>query len=248
MSSYSKFAYFYDKLTENIDYKKRANYFNEIINSNNIYNGLLLDLACGTGNLAIEFENLGYDVIGVDRSNDMLSIAVEKKYDCNSNIMYLCQAMENLDLYGTIDVAICALDSLNHILDKNLLEKIIKRVSLFLNPDAIFIFDVNTHYKHKHILSNNTFIYDYEDIYCVWQNEYLGNGKVEINLDLFEKQGDNYKRYQENFCEQSYNCQELKNIIEDSGLELLSIYDDDSFNPPYEKSQRLIYVTKKVKQ
>lgn len=247
MSIYSNFAYFYDKLTQNVDYKKRANYFNEILKNNGIKNGLLLDLACGTGNLSIELEKLGYDVIGVDGSNEMLSIAMEKKYDTDSNIMYLCQDMIDLDLYGTIDVAICALDSLNHIVDRDLLQDIIKRVSLFLNHNAIFIFDVNTHYKHKYILGDNSFVYDYDDIYCVWQNEYLSNGRVEITLDLFEKQDDIYKRYQESFCEQAYSFSEFENIVKNAGLQILNIFDEDSFNKPNDKSQRLIYVTKKVK-
>jgi len=132
MSHYSAFARYYDELTANINYKKRAEYFNEIIKKFKTTQGnILLDLACGTGSISEEMAKLGYDVIGVDNSDEMLGIALNKKFDSNLHIQYLCQDMRQLDMYGTIDVTICALDSLNHLENINDVKEVLKKVSLF---------------------------------------------------------------------------------------------------------------------
>ena len=131
MNSYSRFADYYDALTRNVDYKKRASYFHQILSGQNLPGNILLDLACGTGSLSVEFSRLGYDVIGVDASEDMLSQALQKKSELNLDIIFLCQTMQELDLYGTVDGAVCALDSLNHITNPTGLQKALDRVSLF---------------------------------------------------------------------------------------------------------------------
>ena len=131
MSVYRSFSYFYDMLTENISYKQRAEYFDMLIKKHGGKKNLLLDLACGTGSLSEEMSRLGYDVIGVDGSEEMLNSAIEKKLESGLNIQYLCQDMTKLDMFGTIDVTICALDSLNHLPDFGAIEKTVQRVSLF---------------------------------------------------------------------------------------------------------------------
>ena len=163
---YNNFALYYDSLTSNISYKKRAEYFNQLIIKHMGNANLLLDLACGTGELSTEFNRLGYDVTGVDISEEMLSIALDKQYDNKTDILYLCQDMTKLDLYGTMDVAVCALDSLNHITENEKIQTIFDRLSLFITNDGLLIFDVNTLYKHEKILGNNTFVYDMENVYC----------------------------------------------------------------------------------
>ena len=116
MTGYSTFARYYDNLTANIDYVKRAEYFHEIIKRyKNTEGSILLDLACGTGSISEEMAKIGYDVIGVDYSDEMLGIALDKKFDSGLNIQYLCQDMRKLDLYGSMDITICALDSINHL-------------------------------------------------------------------------------------------------------------------------------------
>ncbi|MEG1994445.1 MAG: class I SAM-dependent methyltransferase [Oscillospiraceae bacterium] len=244
--SYGTFASYYDVLTENIDYHKRAEYFDKLIEKfGGNRNGILLDLACGTGSLTTEFVKLGYDVIGVDGSEEMLSVAIEKKYENNIDVLFLCQDMRNLDLFGTIDVSICALDSVNHITDLGDLEKIFDKISLFSNEHALFIFDANTIYKHKEILSDKTFVYDCEDVYCVWQNSSCGdNNEIEINLDFFEKEEDCYYRSEESFFERAYSVSELTDVLTKTGFEVLAIYGDDTEDEPKEDTQRLVFVAK----
>ena len=206
MASYNDFAQVYDLLTQNIDYHQRACYFDELIHRYTKNRGILLDLACGTGSLSEEFASLGYDVIGVDSSEDMLNQAMEKKYHSGSDIIYLCQKMQDLDLYGTIDVTICALDSINHVTDPAILQDSLCKISLFTNPGGLFLFDANTPYKHRHVLANNSFIYDYDDVYLAWQNE-TNDNLTTINIDIFtQNENGTYSRSEECFCERAYRC------------------------------------------
>ena len=134
--------------------------------------GVLLDLGCGTGSLTECFCKLGYDCLGIDISQEMLTVALDKKIDNDLPIQYLHQDMRKLKLFGGLDVTVCALDALNHLSSLDDILKTFKSVSKFTNPDGLFIFDMNTIYKHKNILSDNTFAYDMDEVYCVWQNTY----------------------------------------------------------------------------
>ena len=155
MSGYSNFAKFYDTLTQDVNYQARAEYSNKLFEQNRLKPEIVLDLACGTGNMSIELAKLGYDVIGVDSSIDMLTVAKEKTAD--TNILFLCQKMETLDLYGTVNAVICNLDSINHLSNIKKVEQCFKQVSLFLEKGGLFIFDINTPYKIKNILGGLIF-------------------------------------------------------------------------------------------
>ncbi len=248
MSSYSKFARYYDNLTRNISYKERAEYFDSIIQKYAGKRGILLDLACGTGSLSEEMAKIGYDVIGIDNSEEMLNAALDKKFESGLPIQYLCQDMTKLDMFGTIDVTICALDSLNHLSNLDAVTKTIQRVSLFSEPDGLFIFDVNTQYKHKYILGNNTFVYDTDDVYCVWQNNFYDKDcRVLINLDFFEKSGEAYYRSEESFYEIAYTLSQLDEILINSGFDIVAHYNFDTFNSPIDTSEKIIFVARKVR-
>ena len=162
--SYGIFSSVYDILTENVEYEKIADKICSLLHRNGVDGGLLLDLGCGTGTLSFLLEQKGYDIIGVDASEDMLMVANEKKYDENSSAMFLCQKGEELDLYGTIDCAVSSLDTINHIDSLEKIEKAFSLVSLFMNMGGIFIFDMNTPYKHEKILGDNTFVYDMDEV------------------------------------------------------------------------------------
>lgn len=246
MSYNSAFAAYYDRLTQEIDYPQRAQYFDEIIRQyiDVTEKTILLDLACGTGSLSTALSALGYDVIGVDGSADMLSEAVSKPMG-EKSVLYLCQPLEQLDLFGTIDVAVCALDSLNHITDPVVLRRAFERISLFTAPGGLFVFDVNTEYKHRTILADNTFVYDLEDVYCVWQNTTDELLKTEISLDFFVRHGKTYLRESERFCEQAYAQELLTEMLTQTGYEVVAIYADDSFLPIEETTQRAVYVARK---
>ncbi len=245
---YENFADVYDELMYDADYKNRTSYLMKLFKKYDKAPTLLLDAACGTGGFSNEFANRGIEVIGVDMSEEMLNIAREYSCDEGNDILYLCQRLEELDLYGTVDGAVCCLDSLNHITDYKSFCKAIARISLFLEPERLFIFDVNTEYKHREVLGDNVFVIDRDSLYCVWANNYIPkNNIVEISLDFFLKQGDVYTRQSEDFQERAYNMEEIKKALEKAGLEILEIFDDLSENPVNDKSERAIFVTRKVK-
>lgn len=244
---YNDFAYSYDTLMQDVDYKKRTDYICSLFKAFDRMPTLMLDLACGTGEFSNRFAECGVSVIGVDMSYDMLSVAREKSAEQGNDILYLCQDAAKLDLYGTVDGAICCLDSLNHITDYDKFCEAIARVSLFLEKDRLFIFDVNTPYKHREILGNNTFVIDTEDVYCVWQNEYNDtDNTVEINLDFFTPDGDTYYRTSESFCERAYTDSEIENALENAGLKIEAVYEEMTQNSPTDTTQRVVYVTRKV--
>ena len=246
MSGYQLFSQFYDNLTFNVDYPKRADYLQSVLSLCGHPWGLTLDLACGTGSLTVELKRRGVDIFGIDGSYDMLSQAMDKAYDEGLEMLFLCQQMENLDLYGTIDTCICTLDSLNHIVEKDKLQRVFDRVALFMNPDGYFVFDVNTVYKHQHILADNTFVYDTDIVYCVWQNSLKENNIVSIGLDMFEREGEAYHRYSEHFSERAYEIDELIEMLRKSGFEVVHVYKDMTTDPLLDDCDRAVFVARIV--
>ena len=242
--SYGLFAEFYDELTANVDYDARAARMDALIRRFKPDAHLLVDLACGTGSMTVRFAAMGYDVIGVDLSEDMLSRAREKS---DSRILYLRQPLERLDMYGTIDAFVCSLDSLNHITDRARLSEALRRVALFMEPDGVFVFDMNTPYKHEHVLGDNAFVFETDDLYCVWQNEYAGGGRVDITLDFFLPTEDGrYERADESFAEVAYSMEETETLLREAGLEIVAAYDDLTDCPPHAQSERILYAAQKI--
>lgn len=245
MSGYNAFAEVYDKLTDNIEYKKRADYVSTLFDRYGARGKEpILDLACGTGSLTIELAKLGYDMIGVDSAYAMLSQAQNKKYEENVDVLFLCQDMTELDLYGTISGAVCMLDSLNHLDSAEDVKRTIEKVGLFMEYGGIFIFDVNTIYKHREILGNNTFVYDCDDVYCVWQNSLNDDDSVDISLDIFERKDGAYYRSGEEFSERAYPIGQYKKWLGDAGFELLHIYDEMSDRELNDRTQRAVFVAR----
>lgn len=241
--SYEAFASVYDVLMQDVDYPKRTEYLLEIFNRYDRKPTLLLDLACGTGAFSEELLKQGIDVIGVDASEEMLNIARERLPEC----LLLNQKAEELDLYGTVDGAVCLMDSLNHITDYDDFCKAIERTALFLEKDRLFVFDVNTEYKHKNILGNNNFVMEGNGVFCTWQNETDQNVVTEIMLDFFiEQEAGEYLRFSEDFCERAYTKPQIETALNKAGLEIVAILDDMTFLEPKKTSERLYYVTRKI--
>ena len=149
--SYDDFSRFYDLLTDNVEYEKRADYFCRLLSMCGINEGILLDLGCGTGSMSVKMADRGFDVIGVDSSIGMLGIAQQKMYESENQILFLNQNMQDIDLYGTVDCAICVLDGINHLSNADEVKQTFKKVSLFMNKGGAFAFDVNTIFKHKNM-------------------------------------------------------------------------------------------------
>lgn len=243
---YNVFSKYYDDLMGDVDYKARTEYLYSLFCKFGKTPKLLLDLACGTGGFSNEFAKKGISVIGVDKSNEMLCIAKEKSLSENLDVLYICQSAENLELYETVDGAICCLDSLNHITDYNVFCEAFVKVSEFLNKGSLFIFDMNTVFKHEKVLGDNTFVVDSDNVYCVWQNFYsVKNKTTDIILDFFELEDGKYIRSSESFSERAYDDSEIKSALKNAGLTLLAVFGDMKDSAPKYDEQRKIFVARK---
>lgn len=240
--SYSSFANVYDSLTTNVEYKKRAEYIYSLLSKFGCDGGILLDLACGTATLSKELASFGYDMILVDSSPEMLGFAREKLPEA----LLLCQDMTKLDLYGTVNCAVCSLDSVNHLLKPCDVRNAFSSVSLFMEKGGVFVFDVNTVYKHEKILGNNSFVYEKDNVYCVWQNFYKRKSRtVDINLDIFVEENGLYSRQSESFSERAYTVEEISGWLEELGFEIKGIFNDMTYDEPQENSERLYFAAVK---
>lgn len=246
MADYDNFSCCYDMFTDDIDY---AGYTDKVLKLFEKYDRrptLMLDLACGTGSFSFEIAKRGIEVIGVDRSEGMLVRAVDKLAPGAKNPLFLNQSAEELELFGTVDGAICMLDSLNHITDRKVLEKVLKKVSLFLEKDRLFIFDLNTEYKHREVLGDNIFVRENENAFCVWQNRCQDGKTVDIFLDLFlENEKGNYRRLSEDFSERAYSETEILQMLNSAGFEKLDIIDPKNGKKPEANTQRILYIVRK---
>jgi ubiquinone/menaquinone biosynthesis C-methylase UbiE len=246
--SYSlPFAPFYDRLMADVPYLRWCDYLEKIWKKQKrpIHN--VVDLACGTGEITVELAKRGYDMIGVDLSEEMLLYAKEKGQNAGQNILWLNQDIAQLDLYGTVDVAISSLDSINYIIDKRQLLQCFKRAHLFLEPDGLFIFDVNSPYKFEKVLGLNTFAYDCSDLYCVWQNYYDKKTHLcEFDITVFQKEGTGFLRYDEQQMERCYSVEELTNCLRRAGFVRISVYRPFTFRAPDAHSERIFFVAYKT--
>lgn len=246
MAGYGEFASVYDLLTENVPYDEIAAYYDGIIKSCGATGELLLDMGCGTGNLTMKLAELGYDIIASDASPEMLSIAVSKLTD--NNIQYICQSMTETDLYGAVDIAVSTLDSINHLDSAEDIGRCFVRTAQNLNKGGLFLFDVNTVYKHRCVLAENTFIYDVDGAYCAWQNKYSPeDDSVGIELDLFYENDDgSYDRGYESFREIALPQEQYMSMLQRAGFEVLNVYEYLTLEHPTETSEKLMFVARKL--
>lgn len=248
MASYKEtFSAYYDTLTEDVDRAVIADRCEELLAQYHPKRELALDLCCGTGTLATELARRGFEVIGVDASPEMLMQAAEKNMALEQPVLYLCQPLERLDLYGTVDLAVCTLDSLNHLPGKKALQKALHRLQFFVEPGGLFLFDVNTPYKHREVLGNNCFVRESEALFCVWQNEYTPEEhKVEIQMDFFRRgKGEQYTRDGEQFCEWAWEDKELTAMLEAEHFEVLERWGGYDRAPVMPTTQRMVYVARR---
>lgn len=242
---YQILASVYDKL-QDIDYEAFVDYYEAVFKRFGINPKLVLDLGCGTGNITLPMAKRGYDMIGIDLSEEMLGIAGEKMRENNLDILFLNQDMTEFELYGTVDAAVCALDGVNYLTEDGEIDKLMALIKNYLNPGGMFIFDINSEYKLSHILGDNSFVYDEEAVYCVWSNSYDEEDKIcSFNLDIFKKKDNGlYERFEEYQEERAYSVTEIKNAAEAAGLEVAGVFDDRSFDEVSDASERIFIVLK----
>jgi len=241
---YSDFAKIYDKLMEDVDYPKFVDYYIKIFEKYNVNPKIVLDLACGTGTITKLMAQRGYDMIGLDLSVSMLDEAKSKSEGLD--ILYINQDMTDFELYGTVGAIVSSLDAVNHVVEKEDLARCFKLVNNYLDPMGLFIFDINSEYKIKNILGNNTFVYDDEDIFYTWQNFYDDESKIcDFVLTFFVKNGSHYERIDDEYSQRAYTVDEIKELLEMANLKVLGVFDELSFNAPKEDSERIFFVAQK---
>lgn len=239
MGSYNHFALVYDELTENVEYEKRFEYMLCFFKKYGIQSGSrVLDLACGSGNFTSRFVKSGYIVTGIDSSETMLTAAYTK---CGGRAELLKGDMRTFSLPKKYSACVCCLDSLNHLSCIADVKSTFMRVYESLEKCGLFIFDVNTVYKHDMILAGNAFVFDQEAYFLSWDNESIAPGTVGIYLDLFIKKGSVYERHSEYFEEKAYPINELQEAL-NPFFDLVGIYDDLTFEKPKTVSERLYFV------
>lgn len=255
MEAYTNFASVYDAFMDNIPYREWCGYLHGLLKEYGIMDGLVLDLGCGTGTMTELLADLGYDMIGVDYSLDMLELAQEKRQQSGFDILYLHQDMRDFELYGTVRAIISVCDSLNYITDKADLAQVFSLANNYLDADGIFIFDFNTEYKYKEILGDRTIAEGREDCSFIWDNYYYEEEKInEYELSLFlkepdEKAEDNlYRKYKETHFQRAYTPEEIQAIITASGMHLERTYDGFTKGLPTRQSERICMVVRKGRE
>ena len=250
---YDLLAPFYDGINSDIDYSAWADFIEAVVareNPDKPRPELVLDLGCGTGRMTLELARRGYDMTGVDYSPEMLDIArSEAEREGLSDILWLCQDMREFELYGTVDLAVCCLDGINHITKKNELSKVFSLVHNYLVPDGLFIFDVNGRHKFENIYADNSFVMEEDGGVCVWQNYYNPKSKLcDFYITLFKECEDGrYERYDEVQRERMYRLTEIKKLLCDAEMEFVGAYSDLHFTPADDGAER-IYIVARCKK
>ncbi|MBQ4518222.1 MAG: class I SAM-dependent methyltransferase [Clostridia bacterium] len=245
MSSYEGFAHLYDALTFDVNYNEIADFLCQRLQANGITNGLVLDLACGTGTLTLALSQKGYEMLGADASEDMLSVARQK--EGAENILFLNQPMEDFELYGTVDAIVCVLDSINYLTEPGALEKTFALCANYLNPDGVLIFDVNSEYKFRQVLAQETYTYETDDIFYIWENDYNEESDLcHLYLTFFEETENGlYRRLDEVHTQRLYTDSHLQNALNAAGLTVTACYDGYTKDKPKSDSERIVYEVKK---
>lgn len=251
-NQYTSLACLYDDLNSHVDYISYANYIDRTIKKNELSkSSLVLDLACGTGKMTFLLRSLGYDMTGIDSSEDMLSQArmISEKKGIK-DILWLCQEMQNFELYGTVDVCVCCLDSLNYLTSRTDLEKCFNLVHNYLIPNGLFIFDMNTKFKFENIYGNNDYVIETENSLCAWQNRYNHKNRIcDFYLSFFKKDKDGkYDRYDEFQQEKCYTEKQIRNLLLKCGFELISEESDFNGNPIEKNSERMYITARNIKE
>ena len=251
--SYVSLAAVYDKLNSSVDYAAYTDYLEKQFGLYcRIKPESVLDLACGTGTVTRLLAGRGYDMIGVDLSEEMLAVARKK---CENEhfrhpILFVRQNMADLELYGTVDAAVCCLDSLNYLCDTASLARTFAHVHNYLNPDGLFLFDMNAPAKFKKTYADNAYILEEDGILCAWQNEYREKTKLcDFYLSLFtEKKDGSWERFDEWQRERCYSLKTVRRLLTENGFEILSILSDDRESQAGEETERWYVTARAIKE
>ena len=245
---YKDFAYVYDSLTDDVNYTIWANYIVELFERFECKPEIVLDMGCGTGSLTVELANRGFDMIGLDASADMLAVAEGKSKAAGKNVLFVNQDMCHLDLFGTVGAVISTLDSMNYLKSIRCLKKVCALVHNYLDDDGLFVFDVHSKYKMEKIFANNVFHVVNDDLTYIWECSYDGRRKVcGHDMTFFLNTGELYQRFDEFHEERFFSKEEIEGALAEAGLKVMNVYDGATFRKTTPKSERWLYVCKKVR-
>ena len=252
MEAYTSFASVYDIFMDNVPYEEWGEYLRGLLKEYGAESGLVVDLGCGTGAMTEILAGYGYDMIGVDNSEDMLELAMDKKIASGYDILYLLQDMREFELYGTVRAAVSVCDSMNYITEPEELTEVFRLVNNYLDPGGVFIFDFNTDYKYREILGEQTIAVHRGDCSFIWDNCYYEEERInEYDLTLFIRDEDAscagrelYRKYQETHYQRGYTLEEIKDLLRSSGLEYVTAYDAFTRDAPGEESERIYVIAR----
>ena len=247
MDAYHNLAASYDRLTNDVDYVATVDFYEQILAREGLRPRTCVDLACGTGSVTEILARKGYEVTGVDMSEEMLTVAASKVMDLERLPMFSCQRLEQLRLPRAVDMAVCALDSLDYILDPADCAEAIRRAYKVLNPGGIFIFDVNTPEKLR-AMDGQVFLDEDDDVYCVWRGEFDEETNIcSYGMDLFQRQGAVWHRSFEEHQEYAYSQAQLTGFLKAAGFTHIEVYADRLFEAPRAGEQRIYFKARKGK-
>lgn len=243
---YGALAGCYDEMTQDVNYGAWADYLETLFARGGRNVHTVLDLACGTGTMTWLLAQRGYELIGVDFSPEMLAVAAEKTAEVpGEEPIFLCQPMEELDLYGTVDACVCLLDSVNHVTDPERLQETFHRVWLFLEPGGMFVFDVHTP-EHLESLDGEMFLDETEDAFCVWRTDYDPDQKIcTYAMDVFQREGSLWRRGEEVHEEYAYTMEELEDSLRRVGFVDIQQYGERKLTPPEADEARIFFTARK---
>lgn len=250
MEMYEDFALVYDRFMDETPYEEWCQFVVGRLKQDQITDGILLDLGCGTGSMTELLAKQGYDMIGVDLSDSMLDIAMEKRAQSGHNILYLQQDMREFELYGTVRAVICLCDSLNYLLEEDDLLTTFKLVNNYLDPNGLFIFDFNTVYKYETVIGDSTIAENREDCSFIWENYYTAEDQInEYDLTIFVKQQkDLFRKFTETHLQRGYTLETMKRLVEQSGLIFVEALDADTHGSVTETSERIYVIAREPRE
>lgn len=248
MDSYTGFAKVYDLFMEDVPYKEWSRWIAEMLRAHGIEDGLVLDLACGTGVMTELLAEAGYDMIGIDQSEEMLERALDRKEQSGHDILYLCQDMREFELYGTVRAIVSVCDSMNYVLEEEaFLDILTAAAENYLDYGGLFLFDLNTEYKYRMLLGEQTIAENREEGSFIWENSYDEEEKInEYELTLFIREDSGYyRKYEEVHYQRAYPLDTVKELVARSGLKLLQVCDGYTGEPVRENSERICVVCRR---
>lgn len=243
LGAYTGFAQVYDTFMDNVPYEEWGEYLVSLLHRFGAETGLTAELGCGTGKMTRYLAARGYDMIGIDNSEDMLAIARQQD---SRGILYLLQDMREFELYGTVAAVVSICDSMNYITEDEDLLTVFRLVNNYLDPGGLFIFDMNTMYKYSRLLGDRVFAENREDCAFIWENYYYEEEQInEYDLSIFvREEGDRFRRFSELHCQRAYTQERVCQLLEEAGLELVQVYEAFTDHAPAPDSERIYFIAR----